>query len=137
MPCGGIYPVADVPTKYRCWECNKPGCDHAVEEWDSFLHERCVLAFLRTDEGQVVIEHKHLIQIGEVVLQEEGSSTYVDPDVCLAELRKAVSEMKTEMAKGFDGDLGDAAGATIAKFEALDAWLQRGGFLPTAWKVNR
>lgn len=72
MPCGGIWP-ADVGEDERCWHCNRRGADHWLEEWDSFLHKACIRAFLVTDEGQVVVRHKHLIQIGDEVLQEEDS----------------------------------------------------------------
>lgn len=34
MPCGGIFPVSD-GAAYKCFQCNKPGCDHFVEEWDA------------------------------------------------------------------------------------------------------
>jgi hypothetical protein len=106
-------------------------------EWDSVIHKGCIEAFLKTEEGQIVIDHNHHIQVGDIVLQAEGESTIVDPDQCLKELRDAVAEMKHEISEGFSGDLGDAADKTIAKFEALDGWLSRGGFLPEDWKKGR
>lgn len=73
MPCGGIYPIeASTASAYPCWACNKRGADHFVEEWDAFIHKDCIREFLKNEEGQVVVQHKHLIQIGEEVLQEEG-----------------------------------------------------------------
>lgn len=70
MPCGGIYPIA--ASDYPCWACNKPGADHELIEWDSVIHGTCVRDFLKTVEGQIVVEHQHLIQIDNEVLQEEG-----------------------------------------------------------------
>lgn len=136
MPCGGIYPVSDAPT-HPCWQCNELGADHALVEWDSVIHKNCIEAFLKTEEGQIVVAHNHHIQVGDVVLQEEGESTIVDPEQCLKELREAIAEMKHEMSEGFAGDLGDAAEKTIDRFEALDGWLSRGGFLPEDWKKGR
>ena len=136
MPCGGIYPVKDAPA-HPCWQCNELGADHWLEEWDAVIHKDCIEAFLKTEEGQIVIDHNHHIQVGEAVLQEEGESTIMDPDQCLKELREAVEEMKREISKGFDGDLGDAADKAIIKFEAIDGWLSRGGFLPEDWKKGR
>jgi hypothetical protein len=64
MPCGGIYPVgpADVP----CFLCNESGADHALIEWDAALHGKCVQPFLNTDEGQIVLNHKHwvIVELG-------------------------------------------------------------------------
>lgn len=60
----------------------------------------------------------------------------MDPDQCLRELREAVASMKVEMSKGFAGDIGDDADVAIAKFEALDQWLSRGGFLPADWRKH-
>lgn len=61
----------------------------------------------------------------------------MDPDAVLEDLRSAIHELKIEIAKGFDGDLGDAADKAIVKFEALDLWLQGGGFLPRPWRDSR
>ena len=132
MPCGGIYPVSDAPV-HPCWYCNELGADHFLEEWDSVIHKDCIAEFLKTEEGQIVVNHNHHIQIGDVVLQKEGESTIMDPDQCLKELREAIAELKHEISEGFAGDLGDAADKAVEKFEALDGWLSRGGFLPLAW----
>lgn len=70
MPCGGIYPIKE--SSYLCWACNKPGADHELVEWDSVIHGACVREFLKGEEGQIVVRHEHLIQIGDEVLQEEG-----------------------------------------------------------------
>jgi hypothetical protein len=58
MPCGGIYPARDV-AEHRCWHCGKIGCDHFVMEWDCAIHGECIEAFLETEEGDVVLSHKH------------------------------------------------------------------------------
>jgi hypothetical protein len=34
---------------------------HFCHEWDTFIHARCVPRFLASDEGQIVIEHKHTV----------------------------------------------------------------------------
>ena len=73
MPCGGIYPTEiSEPNRHTCWACNKGSPDHFMEEWDAFIHGTCVREFLKTEEGQIVVLHKHHIQIGEEILQEEG-----------------------------------------------------------------
>ena len=69
MPCGGIYPikgswVEKVPGKWhKCWVCGKPNCTHFCDEWDTPLHARCVITFLQSEEGKLMIEHGHLVQI--------------------------------------------------------------------------
>lgn len=134
MPCGGIHPASDVG-QYECWVCNKPGSDHFIWEWDAAIHAKCIPSFLSTEEGRVVIEHKHLIQIGDLVLQAEGEATYVDPDACLEELRKAIEACTFTTDEGAKGVLEDSGAFTvIEKFKELDEWLKRGGFLPKDWR---
>ena len=74
MPCGGIYPVEPPEDEHvayadgnlRCWQCNKPMSRDIpasfVEEWDSFIHDHCIDAFLLTEEGRIVIDHGHDIE---------------------------------------------------------------------------
>lgn len=52
----------------------------------------------------------------------------MDPDTCLAEMR--------ELAKDILEDETDheAAICLAERFEALDGWLSRKGYLPVAWK---
>ena len=61
MPCGGLYPVAD--THKQCFSCGIS--DHSeysfVDEWDAFLHDRCIEEFLASPEGEIVINHGHEI----------------------------------------------------------------------------
>lgn len=68
MPCGGIYPYSpldrgrsiDEPSHTgECWVCGKDGAQHFCDEWDTYIHARCVPAFLQTREGELVIEHGH------------------------------------------------------------------------------
>lgn len=62
--------------EYECWHCGKPGSDCFLEEWDSFIHSECVPDFLKTEEGQVVLHHKHHVGVwrnGEIVVLHEGS----------------------------------------------------------------
>ncbi len=72
-PAPGIYPCQRRRTN-RCWHCNLGGADHFCEEWDTYLHKRCIEPFLKTEEGLLVIRHKHLIQIGDRILQPEGEN---------------------------------------------------------------
>jgi hypothetical protein len=77
MPCGGIFPVG-LPTyidlNTRCWTCSKPMTETEpfsfCEEWDTFLHDRCIDAFLLTEEGRIVIDHGH-----EIVRRTEVTPT--------------------------------------------------------------
>lgn len=82
MPCGGIYPVKGTPfaefvtPEMPCWFCDKGDCDCFCDEWDAVIHSGCVEAFLFTDEGKVILRHKHPVSILEngavVVLFGEG-----------------------------------------------------------------
>lgn len=71
MPCGGIYPLAQLGESYksvigtRCWVCGEPvlSTDVFCFEWDTGVNKKCVDAFLKTREGKLVIDHGH-----EVVL---------------------------------------------------------------------
>ena len=60
MPCGGIFPIKK---SGKCWVCDKSGAKHFCEEWDAFIHARCVPKFLQTEEGQIVIDHGHLVSL--------------------------------------------------------------------------
>lgn len=126
MPCGGIYPISDANPAWRCFYCNETGCDHFCEEWDCGLHEACVVPFLHTEEGEVVLDHKHSIQIGMLVLQaEEGE--LMDPDETLRQLREAIDDLNEEptpLKVELVRDL----------FENLDGWLKKGGFPPADWR---
>jgi len=73
MPCGGIYPVvsgSDFDNMHGssanddCFLCGKEiekkdlmFCD----EWDCYLHRDCVVEFLKTEEGQIVLRHGHQV----------------------------------------------------------------------------
>lgn len=73
MPCGGIYPikgtwVEGVPRdeskpEHRCWTCGRLGALHFCDEWDTFIHARCAILFLQTDEGECVISHGHVVEL--------------------------------------------------------------------------
>lgn len=58
----------------------------------------------------------------------------MDPNEALERLRRAVAELKTEAQWRHEAALGDVVTEMVEKFEALDEWLSKGGFLPTAWK---
>lgn len=75
MPCGGIFPAGE-EGPLSCFLCRKQGADVFVLEWDAYLHSGCVRRFLRTEEGQTVVQHRHVICFTEnnelITLQEEG-----------------------------------------------------------------
>ncbi len=136
MPCGGIYPVADANPNWQCFYCNEKGCDHFCEEWDCGLHEACVIPFLHTDEGEVVLDHNHEIQIGMFVLQDECGEL-MDPDETLNEIRELIDKLdvvrsKDESAAGLEDDVCQLIGA----IENLDGWLKNGGFPPKDWRKD-
>lgn len=51
----------------------------------------------------------------------------MDPDMTLARLRVAAAKINAMLL------LGDESTELAEAFEALDAWLSKGGFLPRAW----
>ncbi len=69
MPCGGItaYPPGDFWSQGKCWVCDEEGCELFCEEWDTPLHYKCLGTFLASEEGQVVLRHRHMIDIPEGV----------------------------------------------------------------------
>lgn len=147
MPCGGIYP-SQLSDRYTCWYCHLKGPDHWVEEWDAPLHKACIAPFLRTEEGAIVLAHKHFIQIGDQILLEEGG-ILMDPDETLRLIRDAVRDAKyredaacandpshhARRARTFDHE--DPLIELVKHFDALDEWLSKGGFLPADWSKNR
>lgn len=62
MPCGGIYPVR-AEEHSRCWVCNKGNADHWIEEWDCGLHYECFGVFCRSDEFDIILGHKHNVEL--------------------------------------------------------------------------
>jgi hypothetical protein len=106
-----------------------------------------------SEEGQIVIAHNHLIQIGDQVLQEEGRSM-MDPEIALQKLREAVRDFKnwrdreleekplpgqvtTNARKKHELIIHSPVDDVIEHFDALDQWLMKGGFLPADWNKNR
>jgi len=84
MPCGGIHPIDNDQlgtirehldsTQGGCWVCSRGGAMHFCHEWDTFIHARCVPRFLATDEGQIVIDHKHTILLDFSIEEDFGDS---------------------------------------------------------------
>jgi len=72
MPCGGIYPVSDGPAHGKCWVCYSDDPEPMLfcEEWDTFLHAKCVLKFLNSKEGKIVLLHKHPVYIEFDVIRQ-------------------------------------------------------------------
>lgn len=56
----------------------------------------------------------------------------MDPNTALVEMREHAGVCQT--AKDGSDEEYDAMVALAEKFEALDEWLSKGGFLPTAWQ---
>lgn len=52
----------------------------------------------------------------------------MDPDTCLKKLRDAITLLDHDPADPVKVD------AVVELFEALDCWISRGGFLPSAWR---
>jgi len=66
MPCGGVYfggPLYPDIWTGECIFCGQKDADHFVDEWDAFIHAGCVIPWLRTEEGRLVLEHLHTIII--------------------------------------------------------------------------
>jgi len=71
MPCGGIWPATSEIKKYfnehpehDCFLCGKNVEEKDLmwcEEWDAYLHRACVVPFLETEEGQIVLKHGHQV----------------------------------------------------------------------------
>lgn len=137
MPCGGIRPVTD-GAEYRCFHCNTKGCDHFVEEWDAFLHGSCVVKFLQGEEGELVVNHKHHIQVGDVILQYEDGE-FMDPNKCLSVIREVGPEIHRIVdAEDVEALSNQEGFEKIIRYlehvEALDFWMQQGGLAPADWK---
>lgn len=62
MPCGGIGKYTDVPPG-KCFQCGEDGATHYCHEWDCMLHADCVVPFLSSEEGELVIAHGHTVTI--------------------------------------------------------------------------
>jgi hypothetical protein len=75
MPCGGIYPIKgtwvepiaaqrdESKPEQRCWVCGKGNTAHFCDEWDCYIHARCAVQFLQSEEGQCVIDHGHEVHL--------------------------------------------------------------------------
>ncbi len=136
MPCGGIFPVSD-GAHYPCWHCNELGSDHFVEEWDAFIHAGCIIPFLHSEEGEIVLAHKHYIQIDMFVLQEEDGEL-MDPNETLKEIRELVKELgEVGCADSVSGPALNQVQELVNKIENLDGWISNGGFLPAEWDNGR
>lgn len=73
MPCGGIYPVRNdgFSDKTQCSHCHKALLPFEqicyIEEWDDFIHNRCVYKFIRggSHEARIIIAHGHIVETHE------------------------------------------------------------------------
>lgn len=72
----------------------------------------------------------------------------MDPEAALKEIRDLVEAIR-ERIDEHDGDdvdtmdpddlvtIAEDANALVDRFEGLDAWMSRGGFLPASWSEGR
>lgn len=68
MPCGGIWtpgPDSSWTNGGPCWVCQEDGCELFCDEWDTPLHVRCLGEFLCSEEGRIVLDHGHCIEVAE------------------------------------------------------------------------
>lgn len=70
MPCGGIFSTVYGRPMLAgsCFQCGKWTDEWDglfVEEWDAVIHRECLGLFLCSEEGKVVMEHGHAIQVEE------------------------------------------------------------------------
>lgn len=65
----------------------------------------------------------------------------MDPNETLARLRRLVTDMDAWRESGEDptepGEYYRIASEATDAFEALDAWMVKGGFMPEAWGKHR
>jgi hypothetical protein len=64
MPCGGIYPVK-VEYGSKCWYNDGDDAELFCDEWDTFIHIRCLGRFLESIEGRCMLSHGHAIFVPE------------------------------------------------------------------------
>lgn len=67
--------------------CDERNTSHFCEEWDCFLHARCIVEFMQTTQGQMIIQHGHVVQID------------FSKDLPLKETRDRVEMKKSEIGK--------------------------------------
>jgi hypothetical protein len=60
----------------------------------------------------------------------------MDPNAALAAIRQAVDQLAHEPNTIASTPTYEAVRQFIEHFEALDEWLQRGGFMPEAWEFT-
>jgi len=94
MPCGGIYPITPdhdfgkmhgTSLNDNCFYCGKgiePVDLMFCDEWDCYLHRHCVILFLETEEGQVVVNHGHQVVLyWENQENQNANNTGSDGDI--------------------------------------------------------
>jgi len=65
-------------------------------------------------------------------IRQAGRRPTVDPNETLSRLRALAAEILATADRSTDGD--DPEGVAMAElFQALDEWIERGGFLPAPW----
>jgi hypothetical protein len=75
---GGIHPIkgtsaelrpgiprpAPIPPAQRiCCVCQKGDAQHFCMENEEYIHARCALEYLQTEEGKIIIEHGHTVRL--------------------------------------------------------------------------
>ena len=61
----------------------------------------------------------------------------MDPDACLKQIRELISTINEAETDGkFLDDLASEIHQLVECVEALDDWINKGGFLPAQWAAN-
>jgi hypothetical protein len=66
---GGIHPIKGkstslVPAAQRiCCVCEEGDARHFCYENKKYIHARCALQYLRTEQGKVIVDHGHTVRL--------------------------------------------------------------------------
>ena len=75
---GGIHPIKGTSTELRpgiphptlippeqriCCVCRRDDARHFCMENEEYMHARCALRFLQTEQGQTVVNHGHTVHL--------------------------------------------------------------------------
>ncbi|HEY5174381.1 MAG TPA: hypothetical protein VII95_02320 [Terriglobales bacterium] len=64
---GGIHPIKGTSASYRpgriCCVCGEDDAQHFCDENKEYIHARCALKYLQTEQGKIIIEHGHTVRL--------------------------------------------------------------------------
>ena len=74
---GGIHPIKGKSVAYRhgpspslmpatqrvCCVCGEDDAQHFCDENKEYIHARCALKYLQTEQGKIIIEHGHTVRL--------------------------------------------------------------------------